>query len=306
MDVKREPLVTIIGLSYNHAPYIKAALESLYNQSYTNIEIILIDDASTDESAVIIEEMIQGKNIIFIRNASNQGNCISFNKALKSANGKYIVDFALDDLLYPTRIEKQVEVFEAADEHVGIVFTNVAIIDEQGKQMQTHYPAYHPAIHTSSIPEGAVFDAVLSRYYINPVSMLVRRSVFEALNGYDENLAYEDFDFWIRSARIFNYVYLPEILSAKRIVPNSLSDQFYKKGQEKMFASTLLVCKKAWWLCSTDMEKQALVVRCRYEAKQALKYGYGAIVKEYLKILKETDGWYVVYAPLVRLLLINK
>lgn len=306
MDAERKPLVTIIGLSYNHASYIKAALESLYNQSYSNIEIILVDDASSDNSAGIMQEMIQEKDIVFIQNQHNQGNCKSFNAALKIAKGKYIVDFSLDDILYPMRIEKQVALLEASGENVGVVFTNVDVIDEQGNLVQTHYPAYHHALHTSIIPEGDVFEAVLSRYYINPVSMLVRKSVFDLLNGYDEQLAYEDFDFWVRSSRMFNYVYLPEILSAKRIVPDALSNQFYKKNQQRMFASTLVVCKKAWWLCANASEEKALVIRCRYEMKQALKYGYTDIVKEYATLLKEIDRWYGVYAPLVHLVLFSK
>jgi glycosyltransferase involved in cell wall biosynthesis len=303
MDAEREPLVTIIGLSYNHAPYIKAALISLFNQSYSNIEIILVDDASTDGSAAIIQELIQGKNIVFIQNHINQGNCISFNSALKIAKGKYIVDFALDDILYPDRIKKQVNVLEAAADNVGVVFTNVDIIDKKGNLLQTHYPAYYHPLHRTAIPEGEVFEAVLSRYYINPVSILARRTVFDKLNGYDEQLAYEDFDFWIRSSRLFNYVYLPEILSAKRLTPDSLSGLFYKKNQEHMFASTLVVCKKAWWLCSTESEKKALVVRCRYETRQALNYGYGKIVKEYLTVLKEVDPYYYLYAPVAWVLL---
>lgn len=306
MDGKGAPLVTIIGLSYNHAPYIKAALTSLYNQTYSSIEIILVDDASTDESAAVIEELIQGRNTVFIQNTFNQGNCISFNSALKIARGKYIVDFALDDVLYPERIAKQVAILEAAAEDTGVVFTDVDIINAQGTVIRTHYPAYRHTSAKSAIPEGAVFEAVLSRYYINPVSMLVRRSVLEVLNGYDEQLAYEDFDFWIRSSRITRYVYLPERLSAKRIVPDSLSDQFYKKNQERMFASTLLVCKKAWWFCSSESEKKALTERCRYEAKQALKYGYASILTEYLTMLKEVDPLYYLYAPLVKVLLFNK
>ena len=303
MDDREQPLVTVIALSYNHASYIKEALESVYNQTYSNIELIIVDDASTDASAALIEASIKGRSTQFLRNDSNAGNCKSFNKAYAVSKGKYIIDFALDDIMYPTRIEKQVALFQQSANEVGVVFTNVDIVDEAGNLVHTHYPAFHHKSHVSQIPEGNVFDVVLSQYYINPVSMMFRREVVEQLNGYDETLAYEDFDFWIRSSRFFEYRYIPEILSAKRNVPTSLSTQFYKVHQAAMFASTLKVCKKAWWLCTSEIEKQALVKRCRYEARQAYRYKYKSLVEEYLILLKQHDSVYRFYEPVVKLLL---
>jgi len=303
MDGREQPLVTVIALSYNHASYITEALESVYNQTYSNIEVIVVDDASTDASAAVIETSIKGRSIQFLRNESNAGNCKSFNKAYAVSKGKYIIDFALDDIMYPTRIEKQVALFQQSADRVGVVFTNVDLIDAAGNLLQTHYPTFHHRSHVNKIPEGKVFDAVLSQYYINPISMMFKRAVVEQLNGYDETLAYEDFDFWIRSSRCFEYRYIPEILSAKRNVPTSLSTQFYKVHQIAMFASTLTVCKKAWWLCSSDLETQALVKRCRYEAKQAFRYKYKELVKEYLILLKQHDSFYRFYEPIVKSLL---
>lgn len=303
MDGREQPLVTVIAISYNHASYIKEALESVYSQTYSNIELIVVDDASTDQSTEVIESGIEGKSIQFLKNDSNLGNCRSFNKAYNLSKGKYIIDFALDDLMYPMRIEKQVAVLEQSADHIGVVFSNVDIVDVNGESVYIHYPVFHHKSAAEKVPSGDVFAAVLSQYYINPVSMMFRREVVEKLNGYDESLAYEDFDFWIRSSRIFEYYYIPEILSAKRIVPASLSAHFYKKNQEAMFASTLKVCKKAWWMCASEQERQALVKRCRYEARQAYGYGYTKLVKEYLVVLKQYDVFYRLYNPVIRLLL---
>jgi glycosyltransferase involved in cell wall biosynthesis len=303
MDGREQPLVTVIAISYNHASYIKEALESVFHQTYSNIELIIVDDGSSDSSADIIESSIKGRSIQFLKNGANLGNCKSFNKAFALSKGKYIIDLALDDIMYPTRIEKQVALFEQSMDRVGIVFTNVDIVDIDGNLVHAHYPAFHHGSHMSTIPVGNVFDAVLSRYYINPVSMMFRREVVEKLNGYDESLAYEDFDFWIRSSRFFEYSYIPEILSAKRTVPASLSTQFYKSNKEALFASTLKICKKAWWLCTSYIEKQALVKRCRYEAQQAYRYNYLPFVNEYLQLLKLYDPLYWFYKPFVTLLL---
>jgi glycosyltransferase involved in cell wall biosynthesis len=300
MDESRQPLVTVIAISYNHAPFIEEALASVFNQSYKNIELIIVDDASTDSSVAVIENCIAGKGIVFLKNKNNSGNCCSFNQAYEKSSGKYIIDFALDDLMYTTRIEKQVAVLEEKSAQVGVVFTNIQMIDVTGANLFAQYPKFNHKQHTQQIPEGWVFDALLSQYYINPVGMLFRREVIEFLNGYDETLAYEDFDFWIRSSKQYEYTYLPEILSAKRIVPTSLSTAFYKRNQLAMFQSTLTVCKKAWWLCITDADKKALVIRCRYEIRQAIKYNYKYIVNEYLFILQSIDTYFVLYNPFVR------
>lgn len=302
MDEQEQVLVSIIAISYNHAPFIKEALASVFTQTYAAIEIIVVDDASTDHSSAIIQECIEGKNIQFIKNEVNIGNCKSFNKAFAATKGKYIIDFALDDLMYPERIEKQVSFLERRID-IGVCFCNVNLVDAQSNFIKEHYPAFHHTLSKVSIPVGDVFEALLSRYYVNPVSMMVRRTVLEALNGYDENLAYEDFDFWVRSSRLFQYGYLDEVLSAKRIVPTSLSGFFYKENQQHMFESTLNVCKKAWWLCKTKKEKKALVHRCRYEAKQAYRFKYVSVVKEYLHILKTVDPLFPFYNPIVQCIL---
>ena len=303
MDAREQPLVSVIAISFNHEPYIKEALESVYNQTYANIELIIIDDASTDDSAEVIESCIHNRSVHFLKNETNLGNCKSFNKAYALSKGEYIIDFALDDIMYPTRIQKQVALFQQSVANVGIVFTNVDILDTDGKHLYAHYPKFYHRSNASKIPVGNVFDAVLSQYYINPVGMMFRREVVEKINGYDESLAYEDFDFWIRSARSFEYSYIQEILSAKRNVPMSLSAQFYSAHNEALFASTLKVCKKAWWLCISDTEKQALVKRCRYEVRQAYRYGYMDLFYEYLKMLELYDSFYWFYKPFVKSLL---
>jgi len=299
MDTSKEPLVSIIAISYNHAPFIREALESVFAQTYSNIELIIADDASTDDSIRCIEEVCKGKVVTIISNNTSIGNCRTFNEAFKLAKGKYIIDFALDDRMYSERIRKQVDFFETYDQSTGVVFGNVDVINESGILLYNHYPRFnHPT--NKGIPEGYVFEYVLSYYYINPVSMMLRREVLEDLNGYDETLSYEDFDFWIRSSAKYKYAYLPDLLSSKRIVTHSLSSAFSKRNQEHMFESTLRVCKKAWWLCKNDEDIKALVKRCRYELKQSVRYGYKNVSNEYLQMLKEIDKQFFIYHYAVR------
>ena len=93
-------LVSIICTCYNHSSFVIEALESVFNQSYKNIEIIIIDDASSDNSVYLIENWLLDKpNILFLKNEENKGITTSFNKASKYAKGEFLIDFATDDIL---------------------------------------------------------------------------------------------------------------------------------------------------------------------------------------------------------------
>src|SRR6478609_11745406 len=107
------PLVTIICLCYNQHRFVEEAIHSILNQSYRNIQVIVVDDASTDTSAQTIRDIvIKNPEIIFIPLQENLGNCKAFNRGLAEAQGEYIIDFAADDILLPNRIALGVEHFE--------------------------------------------------------------------------------------------------------------------------------------------------------------------------------------------------
>jgi glycosyltransferase involved in cell wall biosynthesis len=91
--------VTVICTCYNQQPFIKECLQSVVNQTYTNIQLIVIDNASTDGSSWVVKEFMRDyPDIIFMPNISNIGLCAAFNKGLEKATGKYIIDLAADDV----------------------------------------------------------------------------------------------------------------------------------------------------------------------------------------------------------------
>ncbi|MBO9699199.1 MAG: glycosyltransferase [Sporocytophaga sp.] len=277
------PLVSVICLSYNHERYIKEALESLFRQTYENIEVIIVDDASEDKSSEEIERMISGREVKYIRNEINLGNCRSFNKAFAQSKGCYIIDFALDDVLSPGRIQNQVNLFEHLGESFGVVHSDATIIDEEGSFL-CKWSDKHV-----KIDNGLVFESILKKSFICPPTMMIRRDVLEYLGGYDESLAYEDFDFWVRSSLKFKYFYSPDNLTVKRVVKKSLSTKGDQKGNNKIQASTARVCEKANWLIKNDAEKKALKKRILLEMRHALLVQAYDAVKVYYKILKEME-----------------
>jgi glycosyltransferase involved in cell wall biosynthesis len=275
------PLVSVICLCYNHERFVEDAIQSVQGQTYTNVELIIVDDCSTDASVQIIEKILTSlRNAKFKALQVNSGNCRAFNEGLKMASGEFIIDLAADDVLNPDRIEKGIQAFRLTSEETGVNFTDAELINERGIRTGYHSDRFPH----ESIPQGNVYTEILFRYFINSPTMMIRRSVLEKLHGYDETLAYEDFDFWVRSSRDFNYCYTPEALVKKRILPDSLGKSQHKKGSKQMM-STFRVCEKAFALNRTKEEHLALKKRIRYELAHALHLREFKIAFGYLKML---------------------
>jgi len=261
MSVKK---VTVIGISHNQQKYISAALNSVWAQTYQNIQLIVVDDASIDGSKEVIRHCLTGKtDVRFIDLKENGGNCAAFNVGLKYATGDYLVDFALDDTMHPQRLQRQIEFFEMLDRDYGVIFSNAEYVDAEGKWIKNHFSnASHPS-------QGDVYPKLISTYFVPAPTMMVRRVVMEDLGGYDESLAYEDFDFWVRSARKYKYAYQPDILTSIRKHTTSLSTRWYRQGDPQLY-STYLVCRKAQQLNRSPTEDQALISRLKYEIRQSV------------------------------------
>jgi hypothetical protein len=114
-----------------------------------------------------------------------------------------------------------------------------------------------------------VYPQLLARQFICSPTMLMRRVVLDELGGYDESLSYEDYDFWVRSGRNYRYHYLDEILTAKRQLPHSHTQSFYRLRENAHLQSTLRVCQKAQELNRTTAEDAALAVSVRYHLRLA-------------------------------------
>jgi len=282
-----KPLVSVICISYNHAPYIKEALESLFNQTYSNVEIIIADDASSDSSQDVIKELIaENTEIQTIFHKSNCGYTSTFNRAFGKAKGKYLVDFALDDIMLPDFIEKSVERLEKVGEALGVSFSNANYINANSENIGDHNEILRKKDLIDEIPQGDIFEMTLKRYFICTPTMVIRKSVLDKLEGYDETLAYEDFDFWVRSSRFVGYTYIDEILVSKRKLTNSMSVQQYNHIHNLQLLSTLTVCKKALHLCKTRSEHKALAERVNFELRHCLTSGAFEIAQGFLEILK--------------------
>ena len=283
--VTSAPLVTIVALCYNHRRFLAEALDSIRAQTYPNLEVWLVDDASTDDSAEILHRYAaQNPSWHLLLLPENVGNCRAFNLAFRQSQGEFVIDFATDDVLLPARVAQQVQAFQQLDVSYGMVYSNAELIDDAGQPLGLHHRPdaagqLHP--HPAS---GRVFADVLRRYFISTPTMLMRRACLATLGGYDETLAYEDFDFWVRASRDWQFLYLDEVTTRKRKHPHSLSSRAYRR-HDPFLLSTLKVCEKALALCRTRAERAALSHRLRWELGQALRHQHWAGIWRALGLL---------------------
>jgi glycosyltransferase involved in cell wall biosynthesis len=274
------PLVSIICLSYNHEAYLVEALDSVINQSYPNIELLIADDCSMDSSVAVIQNWLKKHpNVYFKANKNKLGNTKTFNQLAKKAKGEYIIDLAADDILLPYCVAKQIATFQNTQhKNLGVVYGNLEEIDEYGNLLTNYYT------EKDNPKSGNIYEMVISHSTkICSVSSMVKLDVFECVGYYNKGLFYEDLDLWVRASRIYDFEYIPEILVKKRILPQSLGAHFYKKTNKKtkqLHHSSLIILKNAYHLNRSKKEYKALLGRIKYEIRNFIKSG------EYLLALK--------------------
>ena len=125
-------LVSIIMPSYNTARYIAETIGSVLKQTYTNWELIIVDDCSSDNTDRAVEPFLEEKRIKYLKNEKNSGAAVSRNRALREAKGKWIAFLDSDDLWLPEKLEKQISFMEKNDYH--FTYTNYAEIDVEGNR----------------------------------------------------------------------------------------------------------------------------------------------------------------------------
>jgi glycosyltransferase involved in cell wall biosynthesis len=266
MDKHGTPLVSVICLCYNHSEYVVEALNSVINQTYPRVEIIIVNDASTDASdKVITDFLVDHPHINYLSLKENVGNCRAFNLGWQASKGEYVIDLAADDKLLVGSIDTAVEKFSEKGNEYGVHFGDAKIIDREGELISEHITK---DLLEEAVPEGYIFKELLAKYFLNPATMMYSRELLSSLGGYDETLAYEDFDLWVRSAKKFKYCYSNEFLVEKRELRDSHGRSQYKPGS-KILKSTYLVCEKAFHLCDTEEDYQSLIKRINYEMKMA-------------------------------------
>jgi len=199
------PEVSVLMSVYNGERYLNRALQSLLEQSFTDFEIVLIDDGSTDRSREIMGSYSDPR--IRIVDQENRGLTKSLNRAASVARGEFLARQDADDLSLPDRLETQVEFLNRAPEAVA-VGSDWETIDGEGKVRTRQLAIVRDVWLRATLPIGN---------RLCHGAMTIRRSAFERAGGYDERYRYsQDYELWWRMARIGRLYHIPRVLYRHR------------------------------------------------------------------------------------------
>jgi glycosyltransferase involved in cell wall biosynthesis len=218
-----KPLVSIVVPSYNHSKYIKETVLSIVNQTYPNIELIVIDDGSKDNSVEILKGLQKEFDFIFI-SRENRGLIATLNEGLSLAKGKYFCAVASDDVFMLNKIELQV-IFMEKNPRYALCFGKMKIIDENSK--------YVKDFKSKNVQSGFMFYKIFAKkFIITAPTVMLRKSNLVESGGYSNHFYIEDFPLWLKLSLEYPFGYVNEYLVSYRIHGNNMSSNISKMIQE--------------------------------------------------------------------------
>lgn len=221
------PLVTLCTSIYNHEKYLDAYFKSVVNQTYKNIQLILIDDFSTDNSKKVVEKWLSRlrdrfDNFIYIIQTENKGVIENCNLGLSMAEGKYFYLFASDDIMLPRNIEEKVNFLENNPKY-AMVYSDCYLIDEKFSY-EENLNRYKKSSNIQKLFEGNVFTKLLMHgCFIPAPTVLMKKEIVQNQEGYSEEYIFEDYYMWLKIAQNYKIGLINSPLVCYRIVPNSIS-----------------------------------------------------------------------------------
>lgn len=206
-------LITFLITTYNSERWIEECLNSVLNQTYKNLQVLIIDDGSSDSTINRIKQMDDERIELFCKEHSGISKSLNF--VVSKIKGEYVARIDSDDVCDEERITKQMR-FLSENVEYGIVGTNFILIDENGIQIDK---IRNPESNND------IVDQLPRRCCVWNGSILVKKEILKKLNGYNEMLTTgEDWDFFLRAIGLTKFYNIQEFLSTKRIHPFSISE----------------------------------------------------------------------------------
>jgi glycosyltransferase involved in cell wall biosynthesis len=231
------PKVSVIIPAYNAMTYLPETVESVLRQTFTEFEVLIIDDGSSDHIVQWVSQVTDPR--VKLISQANQGLPGARNTGIAHAQGEYLAFLDADDLWESTKLEKQVRCLDS-NPAVGLVHTPMVLVNEQGNSTGRVM---------ASNAEGDVWQKLLERNVIACPSVMLRRCCFETVGVFDRNLrSLEDWDMWIRIASRYPFAMIKEPLAYYRQLPNSMSKNC--QVMEKAFG---IVIEKAFHCAPSDL-----------------------------------------------------
>lgn len=284
-NIDQQPLVSVVIATYNMGQYLPQAIDSILAQQWENLEVVVVDDGSEDDTPQVMERYQNNGRINYIRN-ENQGQPKAKNCGVNAAKGEFIAFCDADDLWEPNKLTVQMPLF--SNPNVGVVYSEVSNIDENNQRYQQP-PAY-------TRYRGIVTEQLLYKNFVPFGTAIIRRACVEQCGAFDEQFRMGiDWDLWLRYSLHWQFDYTPERTYVYREWSGQMSNnyrgrydhafrilkKFEQNSADKLKPSAL---KRAW--ADMYIGKGNIIARREKNFKEPLKniiqgiqlsptYGYG-------------------------------
>lgn len=211
--MQANPAVSVVVAAFNMGLYIQAAVNSVLQQTCDDLEVIVVDDGSKDNTAEVMSQFAGNARVRYIQQ-QNQGQPRAKNCGIRAARGRFIAFCDADDIWVPDKLARQLPLFDQ-DPAIGVVYGQTATIDPQGVrtgEVSTHGPS------------GAVLQQLFIKNFVPFGTAVVRREVIDSIGMFDESLAMGiDWDLWLRTATRWQFGYIAEPVYLYRVWPGQMS-----------------------------------------------------------------------------------
>ena len=248
------PLISVVMPAFNAERYICESIESVLNQSYENIELIVINDGSTDNTAQAVAHLMHA--IIYIE-TENKGVSAARNLGIQQAKGEWIAFLDADDIWLPNKLQSQLDGLDEC----SWSYTDSFYLGD-------HYTAKTKRSDLSPLLAGDIFEALLTENIITTSSVIVRKSLIQDLGGFDESLAaLEDWKLWLDIAKEHAISYIDQPLLMYRVYPGSTS-----RKARKMLPLHELIIAHATKSLGPNLNSSEIGARARYNSLNVCSY----------------------------------
>lgn len=220
--MEQMPLVSVIMPAYNVEKYIEEAINSVLAQSYTNWELLVIDDGSTDKTLQIVQKIAEKDNRVFlIRNEKNMGVARTRNRGFELCTGEYVALLDSDDIWHTEKLEKQVDLAKTTG--ADILYCSYRIVDDNGQKK----------CNDLIVPEVLDYKFLLVENIIGLSTAFLKSEIVKKYR-FNPNFYHEDYVFWLQLLQDGKKARgLKEVLSDYRLVPNSRSANKWNSAKNR-------------------------------------------------------------------------
>jgi glycosyltransferase involved in cell wall biosynthesis len=211
-----QPLVSVVIATYNMAQYLQKAVDSVLAQTWENLELIVVDDGSTDDTAQVMKAFKDNARVRYLP-TENQGQPRAKNTGISSAKGEFIAFCDADDLWSPKKLAIQMPCFQ--NPKVGVVYSEVSYIDKNGTALEKEIPYERHS--------GHVTEHLVIKNFVPFGTAVIRQACVKKNGAFDVDLPMGiDWDLWLRYSMDWHFHYAPEVTYIYRIWPGQMSKNY--------------------------------------------------------------------------------